>query len=79
VNKLKQLVALAGELGVSMSSLAIAWTINNPNVTTTILGATKKEQLLDNFKALEVVKLLTPEVIGKIEEILQNKPFLDLS
>jgi voltage-dependent potassium channel beta subunit len=79
VNKLKQLIALAGELGVSMSALAIAWTISNPNVTTTILGATKKEQLLDNFKALEVVKLLTPEVIGKIEDILQNKPVLDLS
>lgn len=79
VSKLKQLIAIAGELGVSMSSLAIAWTINNPNVTSTILGATKKEQLLDNFKALEVVKLLTPEVIGKIENILQNKPVLDLS
>ena len=62
-----------------MPSLAIAWTIHNPNVTTAILGATKKEQLIDNLKALDVVKLLTPEIISQIEEILQNKPFLDLS
>lgn len=72
--KVRQLLALAQELGVSMASLAIAWTIKNPNVTTAILGATKKEQLLDNLKAIDVVPLLTPEVMERIEGILQNKP-----
>jgi aryl-alcohol dehydrogenase-like predicted oxidoreductase len=38
-----------------MASLAIAWTIKNPNVSTAILGATKKEQLLDNLTALETL------------------------
>ena len=79
IKKLKKLVALAEKLGVSMASLAIAWTIKNPNVTTTILGATKKEQLVENLKALEVVQLLTPDVMEKIEKILVNKPFLDLA
>ena len=79
IEKLKKLVDLANQLGVSMASLAIAWTISNPNVTTAILGATRKEQLTDNLKALDVLKLLTPEVLSTIESILGNKPTMDLA
>lgn len=79
IKKLKKLVALAEKLGVSMASLAIAWTIKNPNVSTAILGATKKEQLYDNLKALDTLKVLSSEVMEKIEKILQNKPILDLA
>ena len=79
IAKLKKLVDLANQLGVSMASLAIAWTISNPNVTTAILGATKEEQLTDNLKALDVLKLLTPEVLSNIESILRNKPTMDLA
>jgi voltage-dependent potassium channel beta subunit len=79
INKLKKLVVLADSLGVSMASLAIAWTIKNPNVTTAILGATKKGQLTENLKALDTLKLLSPELMGEIEKILQNKPYMDLS
>jgi voltage-dependent potassium channel beta subunit len=79
IDKLRKLMALSGEIGVSMASLAVAWTIANPHVTSTILGATREEQLAENLKALDVVKLLTPEVHARIEEILQNKPSFDLS
>ncbi|HKH59939.1 MAG TPA: aldo/keto reductase [Flavitalea sp.] len=79
INKVKLLADVAKQLGTTLASLAIAWTIKNPNVTTTILGATKKEQLTENFKALEVVQKLTPEVMKDIEKILDNKPFMDLS
>lgn len=79
IAKLKKLIALSDELGVSVASLAIAWTIHNPNVTTAILGATREEQLTENLKALDVLPLLTPEVIEKIENILQNRPVMDLS
>ena len=79
LEKVKKLTALAMELGVSLAALSIAWTIHNPHVTTAILGATKKEQLTENLKALEVVTLLSKEVIDKIETILQNKPFMELS
>ncbi len=79
LEKVKKLSALANELGVSLAALAIAWTIKNPNVSTAILGATKKEQLTENLKALDVLPLLSTEVIEKIEGILQNKPFMDLS
>ncbi|HLK30230.1 MAG TPA: aldo/keto reductase [Puia sp.] len=79
INKVKQLTALTNEMDASLASIAIAWCIKNPNVTTAILGATKKEQLLENLKALEVIDKLTPAAIEKIEHILQNKPLLDLN
>jgi voltage-dependent potassium channel beta subunit len=79
IKKLRKLVALADKLDVTLASLAIAWCIKNPHVSTAILGATKKEQLYDNLKALEVVNKLSPDVMEKIEKILQNKPEMDLS
>ncbi|MCW3088437.1 MAG: aldo/keto reductase, partial [Sediminibacterium sp.] len=79
LEKVKKLTTLANELGVSLAALAIAWTIKNPNVTTAILGATKKEQLTENLKALDVVAVLTPEVVERIEGILGNKPVMDLA
>ncbi|KIC95161.1 aldo/keto reductase [Flavihumibacter solisilvae] len=77
-NKLRMLDTLAKELNVPLAPLAIAWTIANPNVTTAILGATRREQLEENFRALEVLPVLTPEVMTRIDEILQNKPTLNL-
>jgi voltage-dependent potassium channel beta subunit len=79
LKKVKQLAALAKQLNVSLASLAIAWTIKNPNVTTAILGATKIEQLEENLKALDTLNVLTPEVQEQIENILQNKPAMDLA
>jgi voltage-dependent potassium channel beta subunit len=73
--RVKKLTAFSKELGVPLSVLSIAWTINNPNVTTAILGATKKEQLLENLRALEVLPKLTPEIMERIEDIMQNKPY----
>ncbi len=78
IAKAKQLSILSKELGTTLSKLSIAWTIKNPNVTTAILGATKKEQLLENLDALNALPLLTTEVIASIENILLNKPILDL-
>ena len=77
LNKVKELTEVAKELNVSMAALAIGWCIKNPHVTTAILGATKKEQLMDNLKAMEVVDKLTPEVLEKIENIMQTKPVID--
>jgi voltage-dependent potassium channel beta subunit len=76
IKKVKKLSDLAAKLGVSTAALSIAWCIKNPHVTTAILGATKKQQLLDNLKAVEVTDKLTPEVLEKIEKIMQTKPGL---
>jgi voltage-dependent potassium channel beta subunit len=76
LEKVKQLAVLAKALGVSLASLSIAWVIKNPHVTTAILGATKKEQLTDNLKALEVLPLLTDEIVKAMEDIMDTKPVL---
>ena len=74
--KVKKLGELANELEVPMATLSIAWCIKNPHVTTAILGATKKEQLLENLKALDVLPKLTEEVMNRIDDIMQTKPKL---
>jgi aryl-alcohol dehydrogenase-like predicted oxidoreductase len=74
LKKVKKLSELATKLGVTTAALSIAWCIKNPNVSTAILGATKKVQLLDNLKALEVLEKLTPELMEKIESIMKTKP-----
>lgn len=78
IEKLKMLISLSNDLGVSLPSLAIAWTISNPNVTTAILGASKFEQLKENLKAMDVLPMLTKEVQSRIEWILNNKPIIDI-
>jgi voltage-dependent potassium channel beta subunit len=74
IKKIKKLSELAAKLDTTTAALSIAWCIKNPNVSTAILGATKKQQLLDNLTAVEVSAKLTPEVMGKIEAIMKTKP-----
>jgi voltage-dependent potassium channel beta subunit len=74
VEKLRKLVRLAGEIGVPLPQLAIAWCLKNPHVSTVITGASRAEQVVENMKSIDVVPLLTDEVMAKIEKILANKP-----
>jgi voltage-dependent potassium channel beta subunit len=74
VKKVQQLSKVAEKLGISTAALSIAWCIKNPNVSTAILGATRKEQLIENLKSIDAMALLTPDVIEEIEAIMQNKP-----
>lgn len=76
INIVRNFEKLANELGVSMASLSIAWCIHNPNVSTAILGATKKEQLIENLKAIETEKMITVEIMQKIDAIFETKPKL---
>ncbi|MEN9317816.1 MAG: hypothetical protein RL712_386 [Bacteroidota bacterium] len=72
--KVAQLLGLAADLGVSMPQLGVAWCLKNSDVSTVILGATKPEQLQETLTAPTILPLLTEEVMGRIEDILQNKP-----
>jgi voltage-dependent potassium channel beta subunit len=74
VQKTTQLAGIARELGITVSQLAIAWCLLNPNVSTVILGATGPEQLRENLAASEAVAKLTPEVVARIEAVVGNKP-----
>lgn len=74
LEKVGKLKVIADELETSLAKLSLAWCLKNPNVSTVILGASKVEQLKENLTALEVVPLLTEDVMSRIEGILQNKP-----
>lgn len=76
IESVKQLETVAKELNTSLATLAIAWCIRNPNVTTAILGATKEEQLKENLKALEVYPKLTDDIMLRIDEIMKTKPVI---
>ncbi len=72
IQKLKDLAEK--KMQCSMVQLAVAWVIDNKDVSTCILGASKASQLDENFKALELYKKLTPEILEEIETILGNCP-----
>jgi aryl-alcohol dehydrogenase-like predicted oxidoreductase len=59
---------LADEAGVSMAGLALAWVLQEENVASAIIGASRPEQVHDNVKAVGV--RLDPELKRRIDEVL---------
>ena len=47
----QRLVPIAADAGLSMAQLAIAWVLQNPNVSSAIIGASRPEQVVDNVAA----------------------------
>ncbi|MBL6966224.1 MAG: aldo/keto reductase [Anaerolineales bacterium] len=76
LEKAGKLMPIADELGCTLAQLALAWTLKNPHVSTTITGASRVEQVVENMKAIDFVEKLTPELIARIEDALDNKPTL---
>lgn len=74
LEKVQKLERVAKELDASLATLAIAWCIRNPNVTTAILGATKESQLTENLGAIQVCAKLTPAIMVEIDGIMGSKP-----
>jgi voltage-dependent potassium channel beta subunit len=74
IEKVRKLSELAAGIGISVTHLSLAFCLTNPHVSTVILGASKPAQLAENLKAIDHVEKLTPEVLAKIEAVMQNKP-----
>ncbi len=79
IQKVKNLQEIAEERGMNLAQLAIAWCLQNPFVSTVILGASRIEQLEDNLHAAEHAARLDPETIEHLESILQNRPTMPQS
>ena len=77
IAKVRQLAPIAQELDCTLAQLAIAWCLTNPNVSTVITGASRPDQVTENMKAMDLVEHLTPEVLDRIEDIVDNKPTQD--
>ena len=69
--KVKQLNELAQQRGQSLAQMAIAWTLRNPVVTSSLIGASSVRQLEDNLASLNNLKF-SEEELGRIEEILKS-------
>ncbi|KAJ8579168.1 hypothetical protein ON010_g27 [Phytophthora cinnamomi] len=74
VKKADKLKPIAAELGCSLAQLALAWCVTNENVSTVIVGASRKSQLEENLAALDVLDKITPEVKAKIDAIANYVP-----
>jgi len=70
----RKLKPIAEKLGCDQATLAMAWVIKNPRVSSAITGASKVEQVYKSVKALEYVPKLTDEIMKEIDETLGNKP-----
>ncbi len=66
----RQLSAVAADLGLTTAQLAIAWILRRKEVSSVITGATKVAQLQENLAAAEAVEKLTDDVLERIEQIL---------
>jgi len=63
-----KLEPLASDAGLSMAQLAVAWVLQNPNVASAIIGASRPEQVSDNVKAAGVK--LDADLMKAIDEAL---------
>jgi aryl-alcohol dehydrogenase-like predicted oxidoreductase len=68
LEKVQNLKPIADEAGLSMAQLAVAWVLQNTNVASAIIGATRPEQVTENVKASGVK--LDAELLKKIDEVL---------
>jgi aryl-alcohol dehydrogenase-like predicted oxidoreductase len=64
----ERLRPVAEEAGLSLAQLAVAWTLQNPNVSAAIIGATRPEQVRENVKAAGVK--LDQALMARIDEAL---------
>jgi aryl-alcohol dehydrogenase-like predicted oxidoreductase len=77
LRKVQDLRPIADEVGLSMAQLAVAWVLQNQNVASAIIGATRPEQVRENVKAAGVK--LDADVLKKIDEVLDGVIVRDAS
>jgi aryl-alcohol dehydrogenase-like predicted oxidoreductase len=68
LTRVQELRPLADEVGLSMAELAVAWVLQNDNVATAIIGASRPEQVYQNAKAAGVT--IPEELMGRIDAVL---------
>ena len=70
LRQVRALAPIARDLGCTLAQMSLAWCLKNPHVSTVITGASRPAQVVENMKALAVVRQLTPDVMGKIDAIV---------
>jgi aryl-alcohol dehydrogenase-like predicted oxidoreductase len=68
LTRVQELAPIAAAAGLSLAQLAVAWTLQNPNVAAAIVGATRPEQVRENAKASGIQ--LSESALRRIDEVL---------
>jgi len=68
LDKVEKLRAIAKDLDITMSQLALAWILQKEEISSVIIGATKPEQVEENCKASGIE--LSDDIMETIENIL---------
>jgi aryl-alcohol dehydrogenase-like predicted oxidoreductase len=68
LERVQRLKPIADEAGLSLAQLAVAWVLQNDNVSAAIIGATRPEQVTDNVKAAGV--RLEPGTLKAIDDVV---------
>lgn len=71
----QNLIPIAKSQDLSVSQLALAWVLQNPNVSAAIIGASRPEQIAENVKAAGID--LDTEVMTQIDEVLAGVTITD--
>ncbi|MGT2426336.1 aldo/keto reductase family protein [Amnibacterium kyonggiense] len=77
LQRVQDLKPIAQELDLSLAQLAVAWVLQNDNVATAIIGASRPEQVTENAKAAGVV--IPVELMTRIDEVLGDAVERDTS
>ena len=68
LSRVQKLKPIADELSLSLAQLAVAWVLQNENVASAIIGASRPEQVKENVVASGVT--IPAELLGRIDEAL---------
>ncbi|MFJ4686734.1 aldo/keto reductase family protein [Streptomyces sp. NPDC088789] len=68
LGRVQRLRPIAGDVGLTLAQLALAWVLRHPNVSAAVLGASRPEQLTDNAKALDA--RLDDDVVAAVDALL---------
>ena len=68
LERVARLEPLAAQAGLTLAQLAVAWVLQNPNVSAAIIGASRPEQVHENVQAAGV--RLDTDLLGEIDSAL---------
>jgi aryl-alcohol dehydrogenase-like predicted oxidoreductase len=76
LERVQKLIPIAAKVGLSPAQLAIAWVLQNPNVSSAIIGATKPSQIKENVKAsgVKLDKSIMDEIDAALTGVITTDP-----
>jgi aryl-alcohol dehydrogenase-like predicted oxidoreductase len=81
LEKVQKLISIAAKVDLTPAQLAIAWVLQNPNVSSAIIGATKPSQIKENVKAsgVKLEKSIMDEIDGVLAGVITSDAAKTLS